>query len=743
MLILCICDPNEQIVKCQVNKIGYINPETKTSFISFQIDIGLSIIYTKLHHPKGSYTMNYAYIDPGTGYTIASFFGWIIAGGLGLIGLLTAFRKRIFKHFRNKKYVFIIIAAVIAIGVIILITGRLMGRRESDFDKKIIIIGFDGLSPRIIEPMMAEGELPNFNLLKDSGSYSLLTTTNPSQSPVAWAGFSTGKNPGKHGIYDFIVRDPKTLELSLSLSAKKRGRARRVKQGKNFWDYTTSENIQTVVLGCPVTFPPDKIFGRMISGMGVPDVLGTEGTFTFYTTVKDETDDDTGGTVVSVRKAPLIVTHLIGPKKGSISGKVENIKVPMKIQIEEADSMVRILFQGNSFELSEGEWSEWQSIAFDLGQKRTMRGILKFFLVEMEPELKLYASPINFDPREPFFPISHPRDYSNALATEIGLYYTQGMPMDTWAVNEGRLSEEAHIEQITEVLREKKAMLDYELSQFEKGVLFAYFESSDIVQHMFWRYTDPMHPLYEDDAPEEYRHLIRTWYKKMDAILGEVMGFIGNEDYLIVLSDHGFDTFRHSVHLNSWLREQGYLELNDPYAVTGGELLSDIDWSKTKAYSIGFGAVYINQKGREKYGIVESGTETEELKAEIQDSMMKWVDNKNQSPVISNVYDGNDLFIGPHAENTPDLYVGFHISYRASWQSALGAVPEYTIEDNLKKWSGSHLFDPKLIPGVFFCNEEITKKNPSIYDIAPTIVKLIGFDEKQLEKCEFDGLPLF
>lgn len=687
--------------------------------------------------------MDYAYIDPGTGYTIASFFGWLIAFGLGFIGLFTAFHKKIFKFFRNHKKVLIIVVAVVAVGIIIFVAGMFMGNKESDFNKKIIILGFDGLSPRLIEPLMAEGELPNFKRLGDSGSYTMLSTTNPSQSPVAWTGFSTGKNPGKHGVYDFIVRNPKNMELTLSLSNIKGGKARRVIQSKCFWDYTSDERVQTVVLGCPVTFPPDKVYGRMLSGMGVPDILGTEGTFTFYTTESEEGSEDIGGTVIQVRKASLIVTHLFGPKKKSIGGKVENIKVPMKVQMEETDNTITVLFQGNSFELREGEWSDWKSVTFDLGQKRKMRGILKFYLVERDPELKLYASPINFDPREPFFPLSYPHEYSNELATEIGLYYTQGMPMDTWAVNEGRLQEEAHIEQINEVIREKKAMLDYELARFEKGVLFCYFESSDVVQHMFWRYTDPDHPLYEEDAPAEYRELIGSWYKRMDAVLGEVMEAIGDDDYLFVLSDHGFDTFRRAVHLNSWLRENGYLELKDPYAVSGGELLADLDWSKTKAYSIGFGAIYINQEGREKYGIVKSGAETEQLKMEIRNKMQQWVDEKTRKPVVSNVYDGNDLFFGPNAKNTPDLYVGFHIGYRASWQSALGAVPEEMIEDNLKKWSGSHLFDPVLIPGVLFCDKKITKKNPSIYDLTPTIVKLIGYDEKKLKQCDFDGLPLF
>ncbi|UCB45919.1 MAG: alkaline phosphatase family protein [Spirochaetota bacterium] len=684
--------------------------------------------------------MNYAYIDPGTGMTIASSLGWLIAIFAALAGLFAVFFKRIFNFFKNNKKFIFIIAAVIVIALIV--AGVLMNKKESDFDKKIVILGFDGLSPNIIEPMMRDGELPNFSSLKKQGSYHRIATTNPSQSPVAWAGFSTGRNPGEHGVFDFIVRDPRTYKLTLSLSNIKGGKPKKVVKTSSFWDYTSKDRIPTVIIGCPVTFPPDKVYGRMISGMGVPDILGTEGTFSFFTTQKEDKEKEIGGMVFHIRNSPTIVSHLLGPKKAKVRAEAENVKVPFSIKPQNDRQGIEIEFQNQTFFLEAGKWSDWKNISFDLGMGRKLAGILRFYLVEVDPEIKLYTSPINFDPRDPFFPISYPEEYAGELVTAVGLFHTQGMPMDTWAVNEGRLAEDPHIEQIKEVFREKKAMLDYELGRLEKGVLLCYFESSDVIQHMFWRYTDQNHPLYEADAKEEYKQLIYEWYKRMDTVLGEVMETVGEDDIIIALSDHGFDTFRRAVHINTWLRENGYLELKDPYAESGSELLSDIDWTQTKAYAIGFGAIYLNMKGREGDGIVKPD-EAEKLKAEIAEKLKDWVDPKYNAKVVSEVYSRDDMFSGKYEKDTPDLYIGFNIGYRASWQTALGAVPEASIEDNLKKWSGSHLIDPKLIPGVVFTNRKVTKKDPSLYDITPTVLKIIGYDYSTLEKLNFDGAPLF
>lgn len=683
------------------------------------------------------------YIDPGTGFTIFGIGSWLIVFLFGFFGLFSLFFKKIFNFFkRHKKLLMAIIIILLLIIFALAKKGVMMDRQVSKFDKKIIILGFDALSPKIIEPMMKEGGLPNFSRLKEMGSFKHISTTNPSQSPVAWSSFATGKNPAKTGIFDFIVRDPKTYKLDLSLTKMDRGKPRKVMKAKSFWLYSSEAGVPAVIISCPVTFPPDKIYGRMLSGMGVPDILGTEGTFTFYTTESLDRDKYIGGKVFHVNKNPVMAMHLLGPRIAKIGAKAENAKVPFKVVLKDKEGVI-VEYQRHKTELKIGQWSDWNEVVFDLGFLRKIKGIFKFYLVEAEPELNLYISPINFDPREPFFKISYPGNYSKELADALGLYHTQGMPLDTWAVNEKRLSAGVFLQQANEILKEEKSKLDFELRRLEKGILFCYFESPDIIQHMFWQYIDTQHPLYDKNAPLEFKEAIYKWYKYLDDILGEVLKNINEADTLIVLSDHGFGSFRRAVHINSWLKENGYLELKNSYCPEGRELLVDIDWSKTKAYAIGFGAIYINQKNREIEGIVEPGGQTEILKEEIAKKLTKWIDEKYNQPVINKVYKREDIFWGDYVHSTPDIYIGFNIGYRASWQTALGAVPESLIEDNLKAWSGDHLFDPALVPGVIFSNKKITKESPSLYDITPTILKLIGFDDSKLKENNFDGEPLF
>lgn len=612
--------------------------------------------------------------------------------------------------------------------------------KKSRFDHKLIILGFDGMSPEVMEPMMRGGELPNFSELMRSGSYERLATTNPSQSPVAWAAFATGKNPGENGIFDFITRDPKTYKLSLSISDVKNSSPRRVLKGKAFWQYTSEARIPTFIIDCPLTFPPQRIYGRMLSGMGVPDILGTEGTFSFYTTEPLPEEKEPGGKVFHVDKSRIMKLKLTGPRVYSWRERSGNLTAEFQASLQ-GKRAVRIAYQGQDFELKEGSWSGWKTVTFGSGLKK-IKGILQFYLSQAQPEFKLYVSPINFDPRAPFLPISFPKDYSRELADNVGLYHTLGMPLDTWAVNEKRLSEKELLSEAEEIFKEKSAILDFELRRFKKGVFFFYFGLPDTVQHMFWRYRDPGHPLYQKDPILEYRHAIEDCYKKMDEVLAGVMQKIGEEDTLIVMSDHGFSTFRRAAHINSWLRKNGYLHLNRDDAGSGSELLRDVDWSKTQAYAIGFGAIYINQIGREAKGIVKPGEEAELLKARIAAKLEEWLDKDNK-PLIRKVYRGDDIFRGKYKGGAPDLYVGFYPGYRASWQTALGACPVELVEDNLKKWSGDHLFDPSFVPGVIFTNRKIVRGNPSVYDIPFSILRIAGFSDGMLKDRGFDGKMLF
>lgn len=683
--------------------------------------------------------MVFSYIDPGTGFVFFSLFSWVAGIAVVIFTASLLFLRKAGMWIKaHKKTVLLLLLFFIFLGIV----GKMMLKKESNFAHRIVVLGFDGLSPEVLERGMKEGKLPHFSRLKEEGSYSPLQTTNPPQSPVAWASFATGQNPGKHGVYDFIKRNPLNYSLDLSLMNFHNGKPRKVIQSKCFWEYTSQKHVPIVLLSCPLTFPPSQVTGKMLSGMGVPDILGTQGTFTFYTSEPGDAAQDIGGKVFFIKKSPLMVLHLLGPRIGNWQGKAEHAKVPVKVVLEKPD-LAKIEFQQKQFTLQKGKWSGWQEVSFDLGFWKKAHGIFRFLLVETEPHFQLYISPIQFDPRSPLYDISYPASYSTELAEALGLFSTQGMPLDTWAMNEKRVSEDLFLEQLHEVHEERKRMLDLELRKLRSGILFCYFEDSDIVQHMFWRYRDAEHPLYEKDAPEKYKNLIDHWYQKMDAILGDVLQKIQKDDTLIVLSDHGFDTFRRAVHVNTWLRKNGYLSLSNPYSNYGKELLKDIDWSKTKAYSIGFGAIYLNQKGREKEGIVSPGEDSEKLKKEIAEKLLSWYDETKNSKIVNTVYDGKEIFQGNFQKEAPDLYLGFGKGYRSSWQSALGAVPEILLEDNLRKWSGDHLMDPCLIPGVLFCNRKVTHKDPSLYDIAPTILHILGFSKEEIEKCHFDGKPLW
>ena len=611
-----------------------------------------------------------------------------------------------------------------------------MNERSS---KKVVILGFDALDPKRMERLMGQGLLPHFSKLKNEGSFFPLTTTNPSQSPVAWSAFATGMNPGKNGIYDFIIRDPANYRLSLSLSDTRGLKPKPVKKVPSFWDYVSRKNIPSVILACPVTFPPDKIQGRMLSGMGVPDVMGTEGTFTYYTTADIEEGKDTGGKVFKVARAKEMTLDLLGPSKPSRKESVEYMRVPFRLRVVDGET-AELKLSGTTVTLRKGAWSDWQEVVFDAGFFVKIHGIFKCCLLETEPNLKLFITPIGFDPRKPFFPVSHPPGYAAELAAKTGLFRTQGMPFDTWGVNELRLDDEAFLAEAEEIFEERRKMFFYELERCREGLLFCYFEDADIIQHMFWRYEDPA---YVDNSPARYRTAIDETYQKLDVILGKTLAALAPQDTVIVLSDHGFSSFKYAFHLNTWLREYGFLFLKDPNVKAGAELLKDIDWTRTQAYALSFGSIYLNLKGREGQGIVEPGAEAIRLMDEIATGLTQWVHDKTGERAVRLVYKGNDIFWGAYTERTPDLVVGFNVGYRASWQTALGAVPAQLIEDNLKKWSGDHLVDPALVPGVLFSNRKLRVPKPAIYDIAPTLLREFGYNDREILAAGMDGTFLF
>lgn len=655
----------------------------------------------------------FAYIDPGNGFVFIQNTSFIGPAILSLLGFILLWIRFFYKFTKR------LLWAVIIIVIIIIIGGIIMSKRG--VNKKVIIIGIDAMDPNITERLMNEGKLPNFSRLKSNGSYSRLQTTYPAESVVAWSSFSTGLNPGGHGVFDFIMREPSNYMPYLSLNEVSMD-AQKIKiyrKGITFWETLSKSKIPSSIFFCPNTFPPEKILGKMLSGMGVPDLYGTMGRFLFYTSKElSEQEKETRGKLIFVKPNKNIVeTYIYGPKV-LVKNEVVESMVPLKITLYPNAKNVEIEFQDNRLFLEKDTWSKWQRISFKIGQLKKAYGIVKFYLKGIEPDFELYLSPVNFDPEKPIFTISFPKGLSRKIARKVGLYYTQGMPHDSWALSEDRIDEEAFLQHVDMVFEERERILREELKSFRSGVFFFYFDTLDIIQHMFWRFIDSKHPLFISSSP--YKGTIFKYYEKMDQLLGEIIKSIDEDATIIVLSDHGFSAFRRTVHLNRWLLENGFLCLKDGIT-EGKEFFEGVDWSKTKAYALGFGGIYLNKIGREKNGIVEEW-EQEGLKKAISEKLKQWLDVQAQDNIIKNVYEKEEIFTGPYTEQAPDLFIGFNAGYRASWQTALGGIPKISIEDNNKKWSGDHLVDPTLVPGIIFINKKFKLNNPEIADIAPTIL---------------------
>jgi len=615
-----------------------------------------------------------------------------------------------------------------------------MSATKINNNKKIIILGVDAMDPEITERLMQEGKLPNLYHMKTAGSYARLTTTIPSESAVVWTSFSTGLDPSGHGIFDFVMRDPKTYSLYLSLSdiSTVNGKVNILtrKKGFDFWQLLSKNKIPSFVYFAPNTFPVEPVRGRLVAGMGVPDITGTMGKYAFYTTKQLPPEDiEARGRIVYVSAQDYVIsTWLYGPRFSSADFQ-KGITVPLKIIVKPQEDSVYIEFQQNKISLKKGNWSPWCKVQFKLGLFRSINGIARFYLKSVSPDFQLYVSPINFDPDNPPFAVSYPASYSRQLAKKYGLYYTQGMPHDTWALTENKLDENAFLELTDEIFRERQDILKGELRDFKGGLFFLYFDTLDAIQHMFWRYQDKQHPLYEPDSA--YKQTIVKYYQKIDQLVGDLSKALDKDAILIVLSDHGFGPFRRSVHLNRWLLENGYLALQKG-TQESGEFFREIDWSKTRAYALGFGGIYLNRVGRERYGIVKE-SEVNALRQNIIDGLKQFKDPANGQVIVRDVYIADQIYSGDYVKDAPDLYAGFNKGYRASWQTALGGVPKLLIENNEKKWSGDHLIDPVLVPGVIFVNKKCELKEPKIIDVAPTVLGIFGIDKTE----QMQGKKLF
>ncbi len=654
----------------------------------------------------------------------------------------------------------------------------------------MFVIGFDGMDPTLARKYMDEGKLPNLKRLAESGTFATLGSTQPSESPTAWSSFATGVNPGKHNIYDFLIRDFQTYlpdfnmirreppQFLWGLIPTKRPRVVSTRGGTSFWVHAANDGVRSVVLTVPVTFPPEEVpGGELLGGLPLPDLRGTLGTFYYWATDLssfEEGNTEFGGflrrllfeggraqTVLKGPENPVLKQEEAGLKEkrkaGSLSDKEtarleelgtgKDINLPVSVRWTEGSGEAEVEIQGRTLKLKAGEWSPWVPLTFKINLLLSVHGMTQFHVIRADRELQLYASPVNMDPRNPPLPISKPDGFSVALAQKVGLYRTLG-----WAesadkpLNEGRLNEAEFLYDSDRAMDDREKIILESLKQDDWDLFVAAIETTDRISHMMWRLIDPKHPMYDKDLAARYGDAIEKVYRRADDLVGRLLARVPKDVVFMVMSDHGFHSFRREVNLNTWLVKNGYMQfqgesqqkkLQDLFG--RGRFWEGVDWTQTRAYAVGLGQIYFNLRGRESQGIVSAGTEYKALQEEIRSKLLTLKDPEGGDPVFRDIYRRDDIYKGEYLQNAPDLQAGFNDGYRVGWQDTLGTIRREVVDNNNKKWSGDHCATATEISGgVLFCSRKIPTAGPNIMDLAPTILKLLDVPLPP----DLDGKPL-
>ncbi len=634
-------------------------------------------------------------------------------------------------------------SAAVGLGGAVRLAPPVYGRARTT--KKMIVLGLDGLDPVLTRRWIDEGRLPAFRrLLEQGGDFRPLGTSLPPQTPVAWSNFITGMDPGGHGIFDFFNRDPKTyvpvfsatetsggsktIRIGKTVIPLSGGQIRNLRKGRAFWQILEEAGVPSTIFKMPSNYPPVATKQRTLAGMNTPDLKGSYGMFSYFTNEATTISREVGG------GGHAYEVFVVGNRvEAELKGPVNTFRtdapeaaLPFQVFIDPDNAAAKIVIQGNEFVLRQGEWSGWKRVRFSLIPTQSVHGICLFYLKEVRPKFKLYVSPIHMDPARPPLPISTPESYARELERRFGPYFTKGLPADTSALDNGVLDEEEFLTLDNMVYEESMAMLEHELGRFDEGLLFYYFSNADQRQHMFWRLTDPGHPAYDEKLAGRYGDVIARTYGELDRALDLALKKADKDTVVLVLSDHGFNTFRRGFNLNTWLVREGYHRLKRPWKQEESAFFDNTDWSKTRAYGMGLNGLYINERGREGQGAVAPGADKDNLVREIARKLESLTDPVTAERAVLRAFVARETYRGKNLETAPDIVLGFGRGYRISWQSPLGGFPLEIFEDNTQKWSGDHMSAPEVLPGIAFANRKFTAEAPAIHDLTASILHVFG-----------------
>jgi len=644
---------------------------------------------------------------------------------------------------------------------------------------RLIVLGFDGADPEVLSERMAAGDMPACAALVRAGGLHRLQSETPPESPVAWASLQTGRNPGETAIFDFVGRDPKVsgyrptngmvdLAPPPFLFGKIPTRPPRVASrlaARTFLERVAEAGYRVLGIRPPLTFPVASLpHARILSGLGTPDLAGTNGAYAIYSSDQGLGREYTifnghrihleGGSA-----ATSFNTYLEGPfdrRRRDDEGGYSRVTVPLRFERAGPGAPVTVVLDGVREVLAPGATGSWMRVAFPLPTWPTItfRGRVRF-TVQQPPNdptaLVVLADPVQIDPRDPALPISTPAGYAGELEQAYGAYPTMGWLEPTFPLNDRNLTDEAFLKHVLELMDHDHAILLGELAR-PANLVFHVFTQTDRAAHCFWWLRDPGHPFYDAAAAARWagRDPLTQVYRRMDAIIGDVVARLGPRDRLLVVSDHGFQSFRYGMNVNQWLINEGYLVMkqaevgeHDLTDFFGEHVSSDaVDWSKSRAYALGLGQVYLNRKGREPEGIV-GDAEVPGLLQEMRAKLLALKDAEHgDAQVLSKVYVLSEVYRGAHVAEAGELQLGFAKNYRVSWQTALmgDLHPPGTpiLEPNLYPWSGDHCStDPDLVPGILLSSAALPQapegRRYHVRDVAATVLEHFGIDHADLD----------
>ena len=408
------------------------------------------------------------------------------------------------------------------------------------FKQKLVILGFDGMDPKLVRRWIDEGKLPNLaRLVKQGGLYELDTTHSP-ESPTSWASFATGVNPGKHNIYDFLVRDTQTYLPDLGMVKRvpprfflnyfpiSKPQVLSIRGGTSFWVTAGRAGVRSSVLTVPVTYPPEEVpNGEMLVGTAPARHPRDDGHLLL---LRDRSQPVRRGQhrvrrhsetprLRERRRAhgagwsaqPDRATATAGGPREPGDDRCrsgchrrtearQDVRVPLVIGWQRGQDSATIELAGTSVLLKVGGWSTWIDLDFRVNFLIRLHGMAQLHLIRADDDLQLYVSPVNWKPDAPPLPMSSPESFSADLFARLGYFRTLGWAEATWPLEEGRLDEKAFMDDLYRAFDDRAQVILNRLDSRNWDLFVGVIESTDRVQHMMWRLIDPEHPMYDAGA---------------------------------------------------------------------------------------------------------------------------------------------------------------------------------------------------------------------------------------------------